>query len=279
VPVFWCLPRSGHACHGDSTYLNELYASGPRRPASSTSTCGGLRRQLGQFAAPGSRTSKVRFADCVSADGGLFHQAPAHRQACPLCRARDPRTIANRSTPVALPTAVEPARRQVCARRSGASARWSVQSSADGLGRPARRALGSGQRVRRPARIQFAPVLNQGRSGTDRRRAGRRRTTSFGRGGAARGGNPTGLCGDNADAAVLATPDQPTTTTERPRSGNKSAKGPVGNRSRQQSRRAKATSQKTRTAGAVTLHGFPRSAGAIRPSASTQGGCLLTSAI
>jgi hypothetical protein len=110
VPVFWVglPPQRATRATADSTYLNELYRQRAEKAGIVfVDVWEGFVDSSGQFAAQGpdfeGQIRRLRSAD------GVYFTKPGARKLAHYVEREIQRTIANRTTPVALPTAIEPA--------------------------------------------------------------------------------------------------------------------------------------------------------------------------
>src|SRR5215510_5918791 len=110
VPVFWVglPPQRATRATADSTYLNELYRQRAEKAGIVyVDVWEGFVDGSGQFAAQGpdfeGQIRRLRSAD------GVYFTRPGARKLAHYVEREIQRTLANRTTPVALPTAIEPA--------------------------------------------------------------------------------------------------------------------------------------------------------------------------
>jgi len=110
VPVFWVglPPQRATRATADSTYLNELYRQRAEKAGIVyVDVWEGFVDSSGQFAAQGpdfeGQIRRLRSAD------GVYFTKPGARKLAHYVEREIQRTIASRTTPVALPTAIEPA--------------------------------------------------------------------------------------------------------------------------------------------------------------------------
>jgi hypothetical protein len=110
VPLFWVgqPPQRATRAMADSTYLNELYRQRAEKAGIVyVDVWEGFVDSAGQFAAQGpdfeGQIRRLRSAD------GIYFTKPGARKLAHYVEREIQRTIANRTTPVALPTAIEPA--------------------------------------------------------------------------------------------------------------------------------------------------------------------------
>jgi hypothetical protein len=272
VPVFWVglPPQRATRATADSTYLNELYRQRAEKAGIVyVDVWEGFVDSSGQFAAQGpdfeGQIRRLRSAD------GIYFTKPGARKLAHYVEREIQRTIANRSTPVALPTAVEPAtapgvrpggpaQRPLVGPVVPLTALATGQSELLGGG-PARPATGSDPVATR--------VLTKGEAIPAA--SGRADDFSWPRGSAAVA-DPS-LAETTPTPAVLATPDQPASRQNAP--GQATGQAASGQSKGQSAPGSKAGEPKQpapkRSVTPSLFDGFPRPPGAIRPSASTQG--------
>ena len=271
VPVFWVglPPQRATRATADSTYLNELYRQRAEKAGIVyVDVWEGFVDSSGQFAAQGpdfeGQIRRLRSAD------GVYFTKPGARKLAHYVEREIQRTIANRSTPVALPTAVEPAtapgvrpggpaQRPLVGPVVPLTALATGQSELLGGG-PARPATGSDPVATR--------VLTKGEAIPAA--SGRADDFSWPRGGAA--AYDPSLAETTPTPAVLATPEQPTPRQNAPgQAASGQSKGQSAPVAGSKAGEAKQPAQKRAPPAPSFFDGFPRPPGAIRPSASTQG--------
>jgi hypothetical protein len=283
VPVFWVglPPQRATRATADSTYLNELYRQRAEKAGIVyVDVWEGFVDSSGQFAAQGpdfeGQIRRLRSGD------GVYFTKPGARKLAHYVEREIQRTLANRTTPVALPTAIEPAptpggrpggpaQRPLVGPVVPLTALATGQSELLGGG-PARPATSSDPVATR--------VLTKGEAIPAP--SGRADDFSWPRGGAA---SDPSLAETTPTPAVLATPDQaaptpaavgqaPSRATPRQvpgQAGSGQAKGQSAPVAAGKAGEPKQPSQKRSVAPSLFDGFFPRPPGAIRPSASTQG--------
>jgi uncharacterized protein len=277
VPVFWVglPPQRATRATTDSTYLNELYRQRAEKAGIVyVDIWEGFVDSSGQFAAQGA-DFEGQIRRLRSADGVYFTKAGARKLAHYVEREIQ-RTLANKATPVALPTAVEPvpapgARPGGPAQRPLAGPVVPLTVLATGQnellgGGPARPATGGTDPV-------ATRVLTKGEAIPAP--SGRADDFSWPRGGVATTADPS-LADTSPTPALLATPDQPTPsqpTTRQNASGQAASGQPKGQSTPGVGSKSGEPKQPTqrRPAAPSFFDNFPRPPGTIRPSASTQG--------
>ncbi len=277
VPVFWVglPPQRATRATADSTYLNELYRQRAEKAGIVyVDVWEGFVDSAGQFAAQGpdfeGQIRRLRSAD------GVYFTKPGARKLAHYVEREIQRTIANRTTPVALPTAIEPA--AAPGMRPGGPAQRPLvgpvvplttlvtgQSELLGGG-PARPATGSDPVATR--------VLTKGEAIPAA--SGRADDFSWPRGSAA---SSPSLADPLPTPAVLATPEQaapPSQATTRQiapgqATGQAAPGQPKGQPAPVVGSKTGEPKQPAQKRAPSFFDAFPRPPGAIRPSASTQG--------
>jgi hypothetical protein len=276
VPVFWVglPPQRATRATADSTYLNELYRQRAEKAGIVyVDVWEGFVDSSGQFAAQGP-DFEGQIRRLRSGDGVYFTKAGARKLAHYVEREIQ-RTLANRTTPVALPSAIEPA--LVPGARPGGPAQRPLVGPVVPLtvlttgqnellgGGPARPATGTDPVATR--------VLTKGEAIAAP--SGRADDFSWPRGSAA---SDPSLADTSPMPAVLATPEQPAPPQGSPRqvapgqAGSGQQKGQLAPGSKTSEPRQPI--QKRAPPAPSLFDGFPRPPGPIRPSASTQQGAI-----
>jgi uncharacterized protein len=277
VPVFWVglPPQRATRATADSTYLNELYRQRAEKAGIVyVDVWEGFVDSSGQFAAQGP-DFEGQIRRLRSGDGVYFTKAGARKLAHYVEREIQ-RTLANRTTPVALPSAIEPA--LVPGARPGGPAQRPLVGPVVPLtvlttgqnellgGGPARPATGTDPVATR--------VLTKGEAIAAP--SGRADDFSWPRGSAA---SDPSLADTSPMPAVLATPEpaappsQPTTRQNASGQGAQS-KGQTAPVAGSKTSEPKQPVQKRAPPAPSFFDNFPRPPGPIRPSASTQQGAI-----
>jgi uncharacterized protein len=270
VPVFWVglPPQRATRATADSTYLNELYRQRAEKAGIVyVDVWEGFVDSSGQFAAQGpdfeGQIRRLRSAD------GVYFTKPGARKLAHYVEREIQRTIANRTTPVALPTAIEPA--MAPGGRPGGPAQRPLVGPVvplTVLTTGQNELLGGG-----PARPASGPdpvaarVLTKGEAIPAA--SGRADDFSWPRGGVA---SDPSVADTSPTPAVLATPEQaapPNQATPR-QAASGQPKGQPAPVAGSKTGEPKPPAQK-RSVTPSFFDAFPRPPGAIRPSASTQG--------
>jgi hypothetical protein len=277
VPVFWVglPPQRATRATADSTYLNELYRQRAEKAGIVyVDVWEGFVDSSGQFAAQGpdfeGQIRRLRSGD------GVYFTKPGARKLAHYVEREIQRTLANRTTPVALPTAIEPDTLTPGGRPGGPAQRPLVGPVVPltALTTGQNELLGGG-----PARPASGPdpvatrVLTKGEAIPAP--SGRADDFSWPRGGVA--ASDPSLAETTPTSAVLATPEQPappSQPTPRQSAPAQAASGqPKGQSTAAGSKTGepKQPVQKRAPPTPSFFDNFPRPPGAIRPSASTQG--------
>jgi hypothetical protein len=275
VPVFWVglPPQRATRATTDSTYLNELYRQRAEKAGIVyVDVWEGFVDSSGQFAAQGpdfeGQIRRLRSGD------GVYFTKPGARKLAHYVEREIQRTLANRTTPVALPTAIEPAlapgtrpggpaQRPLVGPVVPLTALATGQNELLGSG-PARPANGSDPVATR--------VLTKGEAIAAP--SGRADDFSWPRGGVA---SDPSLADTSPTPAVLATPDPAAPPQAAPRqvapgqAASGQPKGQSATAAGSKTGEAKQPAQKRAPPAPSFFDAFPRPPGAIRPSASTQG--------
>ena len=272
VPVFWVglPPQRATRATADSTYLNELYRQRAEKAGIVyVDIWEGFVDSSGQFAAQGpdfeGQIRRLRSAD------GVYFTKPGARKLAHYVEREIQRTLANKTTPVALPTAIEPALTPG-GRPGGPAQRPLVgpvvplatlatgQNELLGSG-PARPATGSDPVATRVlTKGEAIPAPN-----------GRADDFSWPRGGVA---SDPSLADPSPMPAVLATPEQAAPPQASPRQvapGQTVSGQPKGQPAAAAGSKTGEPKQPAQKRAPSLFDGFPRPPGTIRPSASTQG--------
>jgi hypothetical protein len=274
VPVFWVglPPQRATRATADSTYLNELYRQRAEKAGIVyVDIWEGFVDSSGQFAAQGpdfeGQIRRLRSGD------GVYFTKPGARKLAHYVEREIQRTLANRTTPVALPSTIEPAltpggRPGGPAQRPLVGPVVPLTTLATGQnellgGGPARPATGSDPVATR--------VLTKGEAIAAP--SGRADDFSWPRGSAA---SDPSLADTSPMPAVLATPEQavpPSQATTRQNAPGTSGqpKGQSAPVVGSKTGEPKQPIQKRAPPAPSFFDAFPRPPGAIRPSASTQG--------
>ena len=277
VPVFWVglPPQRATRATADSTYLNELYRQRAEKAGIVyVDVWEGFVDSSGQFAAQGpdfeGQIRRLRSGD------GIYFTKPGARKLAHYVEREIQRTLANRTTPVALPNTIEPAGPTPGGRPGGPAQRPLVgpvvplttlatgqnELLGGGAARPstgsdpvATRVLTKGEAIPAPS--------------------GRADDFNWPRGGVA---SDPSLADTSPIPAVLATPEQaaPSQATTRQNASGQAASGQSKGQSApvvgSKTGEPKQPIQKRAPPPAPSFFdAFPRPPGAIRPSASTQG--------
>ena len=276
VPVFWVglPPQRATRATADSTYLNELYRQRAEKAGIVyVDIWEGFVDSAGQFAAQGP-DFEGQIRRLRSGDGVYFTKAGARKLAHYVEREIQ-RTLANRTTPVALPTAIEPATPTPGGRPGGPAQRPLVGPVVPltVLTTGQNELLGGG-----PARPASGPdpvatrVLTKGEAIPAP--SGRADDFSWPRGGVA---SDPSLADTSPMPAMLATPEQaapPSQATTRQNASGQAtsgqSKGQTAPAAGSKTGEPKQPVQKRAPATPSFFDNF-RPPGAIRPSASTQG--------
>jgi hypothetical protein len=261
VPVFWVglPPQRATRASADSTYLNELYRQRAEKAGIVyVDVWEGFVDSSGQFAAQGpdfeGQIRRLRSAD------GVYFTKPGARKLAHYVEREIQRTLANRTTPVALPTAIEPTLAPG-ARPGGPAQRPLVGPVVPltTLATGQNELLGGGPT--RPATASdpvAARVLTKGEAIPAP--SGRADDFSWPRGGMA---SDPSLVETSPTPAVLATPDQPAPPNQATTRQNASGQAASG-----QSKGQFGPKQPAQRRAPSFFDSFPRP---FRPSASTQG--------
>jgi uncharacterized protein len=279
VPVFWVglPPQRATRATADSTYLNELYRQRAEKAGIVyVDVWEGFVDSSGQFAAQGP-DFEGQIRRLRSGDGVYFTKAGARKLAHYVEREIQ-RTLANRTTPVALPSAIEPA--LVPGARPGGPAQRPLVGPVVPLtvlttgqnellgGGPARPASGTDPVATR--------VLTKGEAIAAP--SGRADDFSWPRGSAA---SDPSLADTSPMPAVLATPEQSAPPSQPTTRQNASGQGTSGQSKGQtapvagsKTSEPKQPVQKRAPPAPSFFDNFTRPPGPIRPSASTQQGAI-----